>query len=96
VTRWEIFSWGLGGSLAVEIVEFMKLYYRTRFSLPFRYRLWHFYLLRVLLACLGGGLAIAYGIDKPLLAANIGAATPLLIEALTRNLGSTSLNDESG
>lgn len=71
----------------MEIVEFMKHYYKRRFSLPFRYRLWHFYLLRVLLSCVGGGLAIAYGIDKPLLAANIGAATPLLIEALSKNLG---------
>ena len=83
----ETFAWGLGGSLAVEIVEFVKLYYRRRFSPPYRYKLWHFYVLRVILAAVGGGLAIAYGIDKPLLAANIGAATPLLIEALGRGLG---------
>ena len=95
MTSLDTFLWGLGGSLAVEIVEFVKLYYKRRFSLPYRYKLWHFYVLRVLLSGVGGGLAIAYGIDKPLLAANIGAATPLLIEALARNLGDPPTQDET-
>ena len=82
----QIFLWGLGGSLAVEAVELSKSYYRKRFALPYRYTLWHFYVSRTILSVVGGGLAVAYGIDKPLLAANIGAATPLLIEALTRGL----------
>jgi hypothetical protein len=84
MTSGEIFLWGFGGSLAVEVVEFMKTYYAETYTLPFRYRLWHFYLLRLILGAIGGGLAIAYKIDNPILAANIGAATPLLIESLTR------------
>src|SRR5438034_10640978 len=90
----QTFFWGLAGSLAVEIVELSKVYYRSRFTLPYRYSLWHFYLLRIILAIVGGGLAVAYGIDKPLLAANIGAATPVLIEALSRGLGDVSNTDE--
>lgn len=86
MTSTEIFLWGFGGSLAVEAVELSKIYYRRRYALPYRYTLWHFYVSRLLLSIVGGGLAIAYGIDKPLLAANIGAATPLLIEALSRGL----------
>ena len=85
----EVFVWGCGGSAAVEIVALTKVYYAQNFQLPFRYKLWHFYLLRVVLAAIGGGLAVAYGIQQPILAANIGAATPLIIEALTRNLGGT-------
>jgi hypothetical protein len=88
----EVFAWGLGGSLAVEVVELSKVYYRSRYSLPYRYRLWHFYFSRIILSLVGGGLAVAYAIDKPLLAANIGAATPLLIEALSRGLA----RDDSG
>jgi hypothetical protein len=34
----------------------------------------------------GGCLALAYEIDKPLLAANIGAATPLIIKAFAEGL----------
>jgi hypothetical protein len=86
MTTTEVFLWGLGGSLAVEAVELSKIYYRRRFALPYRYTLWHFYLSRIILSLVGGGLAVAYAIDKPLLAANIGAATPLLIEALSRGL----------
>lgn len=84
MTLTEIFIWGFGGSLAVEVVDFSKTYYAENYSLPFRYRLWHFYVLRLILAAVGGGLAIAYKIENPILAANIGAATPLLIESLTR------------
>lgn len=87
MTSLDVFIWGVCGSLAVEIVEFTKLYYRHNFSMPYRYKLWHFYVLRLMLASIGGGLAIAYAIDTPLLAANIGAATPLLIEALAKNMG---------
>ena len=72
--------------MAVEAVELSKIYYRRSFSLPYRYTLWHFYVSRIVLSIVGGGLAVAYAIDKPLLAANIGAATPLLIEALSRGL----------
>jgi hypothetical protein len=86
MTNVEVFFWGLGGSLAVEVVELSKIYYRRRFAVPYRYTLWHFYVSRVVLSLVGGGLAVAYAIDKPLLAANIGAATPLLIEALSRGL----------
>lgn len=92
MTTIEIFVWGLGGSLAVEAVELSKVYYRRKFDLPYRYSLWHFYVSRALLSLVGGGLAVAYGIDKPLLAANIGAATPLLIEALSRGLGDQNGN----
>jgi hypothetical protein len=97
MTTTEIFLWGLGGSLAVEAVELSKIYYRRKFSLPYRYTLWHFYLSRLILSLVGGGLAVAYGIDKPLLAANIGAATPLLIEALSRGLsdGNTPPNTDA-
>jgi hypothetical protein len=96
MTTTEIFLWGLGGSLAVEAVELSKVYYRSRFSLPYRYKLWHFYVSRILLSLVGGGLAVAYAIDKPLLAANIGAATPLLIEALSRGLSDGNNTPTSG
>jgi hypothetical protein len=41
------------------------------------------------LAAVGGGLAVAYNIENPILAANIGAATPAIIMALTRDPATT-------
>ena len=81
-----VFLWGLSGSMAVELLQLSKCYYRKNFDLPYRYKMWHFYVMRILLAAIGGGLAVAYGIDNPLLAANIGAATPLIIDAMSKGI----------
>jgi hypothetical protein len=62
-------------------VMLYQFYQSEPFVLPERYRKVSFWIVRFLLAVIGGGLALAYGIDKPLLAANIGAATPLIIKA---------------
>jgi hypothetical protein len=55
-------------------------------KLPPRYKNPAFWLVRMLLAVVGGGLALAYDITKPLLAANIGAATPLIIKAFSEGV----------
>jgi len=80
-----IFLWGAGGSVAVEIVTLWG-YYEQDKNIPARYRQIGFWIVRVLLAIMAGGLALAYDIQKPLLAANIGAATPLIIRAFAEGL----------
>jgi hypothetical protein len=91
-----VFWWGVLGSAAVEIVT-MWGYYEHDSDLPKRYKQLGFWVVRLLLAALGGGLAVAYEITKPLLAANIGAATPLLVRALAEGLRppSTIVPEES-
>lgn len=54
--------------------------------LPDRYWKTVFWVIRLLLAVIGGGLAVAYEIDKPLLAAHIGAATPIIIKAFSKGV----------
>lgn len=55
--------------------------------MPAHYRSVLFWTLRILVAMIGGGLTLAYGIENnKLLAANIGAATPLIIQALASGL----------
>jgi hypothetical protein len=81
-----IFACGLGGSLAVEIVTLHQYYERGDITLPERYKSIGFWIIRFLLAIIGGCLALAYEIDKPLLAANIGAATPLIIKAFAEGI----------
>lgn len=84
----ETFIWGFGGSLAVEIVTLNQHLTASRtVRLPARYKRPLFWFCRLLLAAMGGGLALAYHIqDNQLLAANIGAAAPLIIQALARGL----------
>jgi hypothetical protein len=82
----EQFLWGFAGSVAVEIVTIFHILQQAEreLTLPIRYRAPFYWFVRVALAAVGGGLAVAYDIDSRILAANIGAATPAIIVALTR------------
>jgi len=80
----EQFWWGFFGSIAVEIVTIVQYYTGSYHQLPKRYKELAFYLVRLLLAIIGGGLVIAYDIDKTILAINIGAATPLIIRQFSQ------------
>jgi hypothetical protein len=82
VTPLEAFIFGFGGSLAVEVVAIIKHYETDADELPRRYKRISFYVTRVLLAVMGGGLAIAYEAGGKLLAIHIGAATPLILRTL--------------
>src|SRR2546421_6014124 len=84
-----IFLCGFLGSCAVEVVNLYHTYNvdtESDYVLPKRYRRVGFWVIRLLLALIAGGLAVAYKINKPLLAINIGAATPLIIQALGQGL----------
>ena len=80
------FCWGFAGSAAVEVVALLGFYYADPVRLPQRYRKPGFWLTRFLLAVLAGALAVGYEIGKPILAFNIGAATPLIITTLARGI----------
>lgn len=85
---WLTFLWGFAGSAFVEIVSMNRIY-DLGSSIPARYRCPFFWVARILLACVGGSLAVAYGImDNPLLAANVGAATPLIVQVLSHGVKS--------
>lgn len=83
------FLYGFGGSVAVEVVLLYQLM-QADSALPARYKKPLFWIVRVLLAVIGGALAIAYQIDKPLLAANIGAAAPLIVKAFAEGISPTT------
>ena len=89
MTPVEQFAWGFLGSMAVEVVRGFRLFQKAEgeFTLPPRYRSTLYWIVRIFLAAIGGGLAIAYEIENPLLAANIGAATPAIVATLTRDPG---------
>lgn len=82
----EQFLWGFLGSLAVEIVRIHFLLGASR-KLPLRYSNPGYWIARLLLALTAGSLAVAYDIKTPVLALHVGAATPLIVQALARHLG---------
>src|SRR5580698_772752 len=91
----KMFLIAVGGSLAVEVVNLYQLYQTEPFVLPPRYRSPLFWSIRIGLSLIGGGLAVAYSIDQPLLAANIGASTPLIIRAFTEGIKAPGVPDHS-
>jgi hypothetical protein len=78
-----IFLFGLLGSAAVEVVEVLAIYKSGR-RFPVRYQKTGFWTVRVILGLIGGGLALAYGVQSDILAVHIGATTPIIIETFAR------------
>jgi hypothetical protein len=79
-----MFLFGMCGSIAVEIVKVVAIYERGQGKFPARYRRWGFWVARLLLAAIGGALAVGYGVDAPLVAVHVGASVPVIIESLAR------------
>jgi hypothetical protein len=97
MTPTDRFIWGFCGSVAVEIVTLYNVYHKSRIAFPARYKRKGFWVVRLFLSAIAGGLAIAYEIDKPILALNIGAATPLIVQALAQGFeASPSASKENG
>ena len=84
MTGWEVFACGAGGSVAVEVVTAYRYFSPPHAGLPAFYQSWSFYIVRVLLALVAGGLAVAYGINQTILAIHIGAATPLIVQTFSQ------------
>lgn len=86
MTMVEAFLWGFAGSISVEIVNLYQVFQSENIKIPQRYKSKLYWFIRISLAVIAGGLALAYKINNPLLAANIGASTPLILQALSQGL----------
>jgi hypothetical protein len=78
------FLWGFFGSCSVEIVT---LYNRfgSETPIPLHYKQFPFWALRLLMAAIGGLLAIAAGIDNnPMMSMYVGASAPLIIQKFSK------------
>lgn len=76
------FVWGFLGSLAVEIVDANEFFQAKEITLPERYKLLAYWLVRIGLAMTGGVLAVACSAQTPHAGLAVGAAAPLIIRAL--------------
>jgi hypothetical protein len=80
-----IFCWGAFGSLAVELITILTLL-KSPAALPAYYSTLSFWVVRILVMLLAGGVAVANDVRTAALAIQIGACTPLIIQALTRGM----------
>jgi hypothetical protein len=78
-----IFLIGIVGSIAVEVWNSFMAYESGR-KLPARYKRKGFWLVRCLMALIGGFFAFAYQIQSDLLAFHIGASAPALMGTFAR------------
>ena len=82
--RWQMFCAGLLGSAAVELVHAFKLQKQGK-PMPAYYSKRGFWAVRLFIALLGGWLAgFGYSVQSEILAFQIGASTPLIVEGLTK------------
>jgi hypothetical protein len=80
---WSAFFWAAGGSFALEVVAILNsLRTQKTADLPVYYKSWIFWVARVALGGIAGALAIAEGASNPLVAINIGASAPAIVELL--------------
>jgi hypothetical protein len=85
MTDIERYIWGAFGSIAMELINILAIFQSGR-KFPSRYRRIGFWVVRLLVAAVGGGLAYAYSIDNKILAIHVGAATPFIMQQLSRTL----------
>ena len=78
-----IFLFGFLGSVAVEVVRVVRVYEEGR-AFPARYRNRGFWVVRGVLALIGGCLAVAYRVPSDILALHVGASTPIITETFAR------------
>lgn len=78
----DLFWVGVIGSLAVEVVAFLA--HHEGGALPSKYQKISFYIARAALALLGGFLVIAYGIESPVVALQIGASASAILLSFSK------------
>jgi hypothetical protein len=79
---WTPYLFGALGSLAVDLYEAQVCYRRGRF--PSRYSRLGYYAVRTGFACLSAMIVLGYGVENPIVAFHLGAATPVLIQEFSR------------
>jgi hypothetical protein len=74
------FLWGTVGSVAVEVVNLVKIFNSGR-RFPKKFKVRWYWVVRAMLAIVAGLVAVATQFEFPLLALQVGAATPLIVDA---------------
>jgi hypothetical protein len=78
------FLWAAGGSLGLEVISlYNEIRSERATGLPLFYKSWVFWLVRLCVTAIAGALAVAEGATRPLIAVNIGASAPAILQLLS-------------
>lgn len=86
MTNVAAFFWGCAGSAAIELIEVYRGYLAEPVRFPERYKRVGFYVVRLLVVIVAGGMAYAHGTQTPVLAMQVGASAPLLLQLLSQRV----------
>jgi hypothetical protein len=79
------FLWAAGGSLALELISlFNEIKAERAAGLPRYYKSFVFWMVRLGVTAVAGALAVAEGASRPILAVNIGASAPAILQLLAK------------
>jgi len=82
----KLFLCGFGGSVAIEVVTLYQVYMAGdasgNISLPLRYKRLGFWVVRFVIALMAGALPEFYHTATSIMAIQIGASTPLILQVL--------------
>jgi len=86
-SSWTVFIVGFCGGFLGEILGLYELRHTDPASLPKYLTSVFYWVMNILMASIGGGLALLYGFKdvNALLVVNIGASAPLIIKSLATN-----------
>jgi len=70
----------------MEVLAVVPFFYSDPIVFPERYHRKLFWIIRLILGVMAGGLALAFGAQTPVLALNIGASAPLILKALAQSI----------
>jgi hypothetical protein len=77
------FWWAAGGSFALEVISlYNEIKAQKSAGLPAYYKSWVFWLVRLAVTAIAGALAVAEEASSKLLAINIGASAPAILQLL--------------
>src|SRR6266699_1545835 len=84
----QIFLWAAGGSLALGVISRLnEIRAELASGLPKYYKNPVFWLVRLLVTGIAGALAVAENATTPMIAINIGASAPAILQLLTSAKG---------
>ena len=86
-SSWTVFIVGFAGGFLADLLALYELRHIDPASLPTYIKSKFYWVMNIVMACLGGGLALLYGFKdvNALLVVNIGASAPLIIKSLATN-----------
>ena len=83
-TAWRVFFATLLGGVVVELAALLAAYSGDPPQIPARFRVWHFYLVKVAFSICLAGVAVVEGLPSPAAGITFGVLGPAALDTVSR------------